>query len=211
MKKHQITSATIFTVIICAWPIFMILSPLSGFNTQAVSLLRDDFMFKLSFIMATLIAPSIVYMLVSLLANKNLNPPRVLALSMLSLYLLLNTLSYSFQYTVFLNLLNAGEIGLAKFFYFGNKESISYFLNQTGYFFWAISVLILFGKYSFEKGVKKAIGIIFSLSAVLSILAYIGLLLNIETLNFLTLPSGVLLLPIGILIIIYSRLYSVKK
>jgi len=122
----------------------------------------------------------------------------------LTVYVALNCISYGSQVVLVPKLLASGMYDQLTLWYFGSEVSIAYFLNQTGYFFWAIGTLVLFSRFVTQKGMIRYISILYVVSAVLSIVAFVGLVINNSTLNSMTFPSGLLLLPVGAMTVVWG-------
>jgi hypothetical protein len=112
------------------------------------------------------------------------------------------TISYTTQYTYFIGIIGSD---IASNWFFGNFNSISYYFNQLGYTFFAIGGIFIGYRYCFEKGIKKAFGIILEMCSLLSIVAFIGLALGNPILNKTTVISGLLTLPFGFIAIAIGR------
>lgn len=211
-NKQLLISAVLFTVIIILWPFFMALSRLPGSITEQLTLIAlKPGIFKLQFFSAFLIAPSIIYLMLA--QREHLSARESLAgkmgLLFLPAYLILVSISYGSQMLLVPGFLKTNDESLVLQWYFGNTDSIPYFLNQMGYFFWALAAITLFGGFIRESGWARLLGILYLFSALLSIIAFLGLILENQSLNSLTFVSGMLMLPIGILSIF--RAVKTKK
>jgi len=176
-------------------------------ENQFIMIKKNIFLFKRCFISAALIAPSITYLIISIIISEDekIDLLKISGLFFILLYFILATFAYSSQFTIFLYLLKSPKYyNLAELFYFGNFNSIVYYINQLGYFSFALGTIFLFSRDILKKGIKKIIALFFLLSAFLSVIAFIGLLLNSPKINSVTLPSGFLTLPLGVLTIIYA-------
>lgn len=209
-KKHSrnlIISGTIYTVILFLWPVFMFLSSgnAGSIEEKLNALIKNSEFYNLNFIAASLIAPSAI-LLISVISGlykkESLGFFDTLGIVILVAYSILNSISYISQYSILSRLLEKKNIEAAKTWYFGNPDSLSYFLNQMGYCLFGIAVLLIFREFLKDKGLNKAVGILFYTSAVLSIIAFIGLLMQNNILNAATVASGLLIVPVGILAII---------
>jgi hypothetical protein len=206
-KNHLIFSGIIFTLILILWPLLMAISQPSGTFEEQLRWVADNTNhMKWQFSLAMLISPAIIYLMVAQLTIANIADKVLLRLGMifLSVYVALNCISYGSQVVLVPKLLEAGLYDQLALWYFGSEVSISYFLNQTGYFFWAIGTLVLFSRYITQKGMIRYISILYVVSAVLSIVAFIGLVINNSTLNSMTFPSGLLLLPVGAMTVVWG-------
>jgi hypothetical protein len=206
-KNHLIISGIIFTLILILWPLLMAISQPSGtFEEQLRWVAENTNHMKWQFFLALLISPSIVYLMSSQLAKADIADKVMLQVGtvFLTVYVALNCISYGSQVVLVPKLLASGMYDQLTLWYFGSEVSIAYFLNQTGYFFWAIGTLVLFSRFVTQKGMIRYISILYVVSAVLSIVAFIGLVINNSTLNSMTFPSGLLLLPVGAMTVVWG-------
>jgi hypothetical protein len=206
-KNHLIISGIIFTLILILWPLLMAISQPSGtFEEQLRWVAENTNHMKWQFFLALLISPSIVYLMSSQLAKADIADKVMLQVGtvFLTVYVALNCISYGSQVVLVPKLLASGMYDQLTLWYFGSEVSIAYFLNQTGYFFWAIGTLVLFSRFVTQKGMIRYISILYVVSAVLSIVAFVGLVINNSTLNSMTFPSGLLLLPVGAMTVVWG-------
>jgi len=206
-NKHLLISGIIFLVILALWPVLMAVSQPSGtFEVQIRWVAENINLLKWQFFLAMLISPSIIYLMAAQLATAG-NPDKILIMPgmiFLAIYAALNCISYGSQVVMVPDLLEAGMQEQLALWYFGSEVSIAYFLNQMGYFFWAIGTLVLFSRFIAKKGMIRYISILYVVSAVLSIVAFLGLVLNNAAMNSMTFPSGLLLLPVGVMTVIWG-------
>jgi hypothetical protein len=211
-NKHLIISGVLFSVVLFTWPILMgMFHPSGTVEEQLIGVSDNISFYKIQFFFAFLISPSIVYMMLSQL-NKFPEKNKLstgLGNIFISVYVVLNCISYGSQVVLVPGFIEQGDMAAARNWYFGSSVSVSYFLNQTGYFFWAVGTIILFIRFLKNKGYSKYIGIIYLISAILSIFAFMGLLINNSFINSITLVSGLVLLPVGILTVIWG--YNGKR
>jgi hypothetical protein len=206
-KNHLIISGIIFTLILILWPLLMAISQPSGtFEEQLRWVAENTNHMKWQFFLALLISPSIIYLMSSQLAKADIADKVMLQVGtvFLTVYVALNCISYGSQVVLVPKLLASGMYDQFTLWYFGSEVSIAYFLNQTGYFFWAIGTLVLFSRFVTQKGMIRYISILYVVSAVLSIVAFVGLVINNSTLNSMTFPSGLLLLPVGAMTVVWG-------
>jgi hypothetical protein len=206
-KNHLIISGIIFTLILILWPLLMAISQPSGtFEEQLRWVAENTNHMKWQFFLALLISPSIIYLMSSQLAKADIADKVMLQVGtvFLTVYVALNCISYGSQVVLVPKLLASGMYDQLTLWYFGSEVSIAYFLNQTGYFFWAIGTLVLFSRFVTQKGMIRYISILYVVSAVLSIVAFVGLVINNSTLNSMTFPSGLLLLPVGAMTVVWG-------
>jgi uncharacterized membrane protein len=205
---HLVISGTLLTLILLLWPVLMAFSqPMGTVDQQLQWVLQHQAVYKANFLLAFFIAPAMIYLIVAQLNAISFIGKMSVRLGMLflALYATFVSISYASQVILLPRLLQGGLIQEAMLWYFNSPFSVAYFLNQMGYFFWAMGVIILFHQSIRVIGIFRYIGYIYLLSAVLSLLAFTGLILDHATLNSLTFASGLLLLPVGILTIIAGR------
>lgn len=201
-KRNLIVSGALFTVVLTTWPLMMaVAGPTGGIGQQLQWVAGHPLFFKMQFILALLIAPAIVYMMLAQLSRLQTydNVSRRFGMVFLAAYVVLNSISYASQAVLLPRFLAAGETELAKAWYFATPASIAYFMNQLGYCFWGIAAFSLFFAVLHGKGVPRVIAALYFLSALLSTMAFAGLLFDSRALMHLTMPSGLVLFPVGIL------------
>ncbi|MBE0661368.1 MAG: hypothetical protein IH597_02785 [Bacteroidales bacterium] len=209
MKTNNflIISGIIFTLILILWPLLMAISQPSGTLIEQLRWVAENTNhMKWQFFLAFLISPALIYLMAAQLTIANIADNVLLRLGMvfLAVYVALNCISYGSQLVLVPKLLEAGMYDQLGLWYFGSEVSIAYFLNQMGYFFWAIGTLVLFSRFVPQKGVIRYISLLYVVSAFLSIVAFVGLILDNATLNSMTFPSGLLLLPVGVITVVWG-------
>jgi hypothetical protein len=180
--------------------------PTGSIDEQLNWIISNVVIYKLQFFMAFLISPSLIYMMIIQL-DKSPAVGKVnmrLGLIFFAVYVVLSSISYASQIILIPGFIEAGLIEQAKVWYFGSFTSISYFMNQMGYFFWSVGAIILYIEFVNLKGIIKYLSIIYLTSAFLSIIAFIGLILSNESINFMTLIGGLVLIPTGIMTVIWG-------
>lgn len=203
--KFLFFGGLVFTLVVLVWPVLMMLSQPGGdMSAQLAAIAENPGLYKLNFIVASLIAPTFTVVLAVLAfgvetRKKTLVLDRLGGL-FLACYAALVTVAYVSQYTYFMSLLAKGY--QAEMWYFNNPQSIAYFLNQLGYAFFALGSMMIAYKLLFEEGGVRAIGILLWISGILSLLAFAGLILDNAVLNFCTIISGVVTVPIGVLVVV---------
>lgn len=206
-NKHLIISGILFTIVLLLWPVLMAVAQPTGTDLEHLKWIENHLtIHKLQFFCAFLIGPAIVYMMIAQL-NKYAYKSQIqskLGYVFLTSYVVFISISYASQFIVLPRLLESKSMELARFMYFNSSISLPYFLNQTGYMFWAATAIVLFYPLLTEKGIIKYISIIYIISAILSFIAFTGLIIQHDKLNSLTLVSGLVLIPVGILTIIWG-------
>lgn len=197
----------LFTGVVILWPILMVFSQVEGDMQEQLLMISDQpGMYMLNFFVASLIAPTMALILV-LLAFRVKTRENTLVLNILGSifiapYITFVSFAYASQYTILQGFLRVGDLVQAKIWYFENSTSFPYFVNQLGYVFYGLSGLLIGYKFLREKGIPRAIGILLWISGILSFIAFFGLVVGSELLNSTTIISGLLTLPIGILVMI---------
>lgn len=205
-NKNLIISGLLFTIVLFLWPIFMGISQPQGTDIEQLNWIQEnDGIYKVQFFFAFLISPSIIYMMVSQLDKfQENNISSKLGFMFLTGYFVLSSISYASQIILVPKLLDSGLLEQAKVWYFGSSSSVTYFINQMGYCFWGIGAMVLFIKLLKEKGMVKYLSIIYTISATLSIIAFLGLITDNISINSLTFYSGLVLIPTGIMTTIWG-------
>ncbi len=206
-SRNLIISGSLFTLILLLWPAFMALSGGSAgsLEEKVQEISQDGTFYYINFVIASLIAPSAVALILivsGLYRKENKGLLDTIGIVLLIGYGILNSISYISQYSILAGLITTEKLSDAIEWLFDNKDSLVYFLNQMGYSLFGLGVIIIFMRSLREKGIIKASGLIFCVSGALSILAFVGLLLQNELLNMLTILSGLLLVPAGVLAVI---------
>ena len=202
--------AIITLAILILWPVMMVLSQLSGtMDERLAKLAADSTPYRLNFIVASLIAPPLVLVMIMLSRFHGTKKQTPLlnhfGMIMLAPYMILVTIAYSAQYTMVPAALAAGDVQTARQWFFENPQGFSYFFNQLGYTFFALSALAIGWRYLFESGLLKGIGFLLLGSGILSFIAFAGLALQNETINSVTFISGLLMLPFCVLVMLWAR------
>lgn len=202
--------AIITLAILILWPVMMVLSQLSGtMDERLAKLAADSTPYRLNFIVASLIAPPLVLVMIMLSRFHGTKKQTPLlnhfGMIMLAPYMILVTIAYSAQYTMVPAALAAGDVQTARQWFFENPQGFSYFFNQLGYTFFALSALAIGWRYLFESGLLKGIGFLLLGSGILSLIAFAGLALQNETINSVTFISGLLMLPFCVLVMLWAR------
>lgn len=206
-NKHLVVSGILFTLVLFMWPILMLVAQPEGTVIEQLDWIsKHSGIYRLQFFLAFLIAPAILYLMWAQLGGATLENRIVFRLGwvFLTAYLVLNSISYASQAILVPKFLVSGMKDLALSWYFNSDISIAYFCNQTGYAFWGVGAFILFGPLMTRKGIIRYLGIIYGISALLSLVAFLGLVFDNEGINSLTLPAGLVLIPVGILTVIWG-------
>ncbi len=202
-RKLLLYGGSTFTIIVLLWPVLMIIAEPGGtVQEQFSSIVENSFAYRINFFLASLIAPALVVVMITLalfVDTKKETPfLNFLGAFLLIPYLILVSIAYASQYVLLPKVFDYPE--LAMNWFFASPYSIAYFLNQLGYTFFAFAACAIGWKFLFEIGLSKGIGVLLWASGSLSIIAFIGLAIQNEFLNFATFLSGVLTIPFGILV-----------
>ncbi|MBN2350717.1 MAG: DUF4386 family protein [Bacteroidales bacterium] len=213
-KKRLFFSALFFSIILAMWPVFAVISMPSGdLKDQLDSIYKAPALYIINFSLALLIGPALVYMLLSFFKTikvKVLKPFNVFGIWCYIVYLIFITFSYASQTIVLPVMLKSCPQETQLKWYFLNEPSIPGYLNQTGYLIWSLGTILLFFPFFKLKGIPGFIPIILFASALLQIMASFGYFFQNPYLSNLTSFSGILLLPVGILILIFSLRLKVE-
>jgi len=206
-KKNLIVSGVLFTVVLLAWPLMMVLAkPIGSIGQQLLWVAGHALLYRAQFVLALLLAPAIVYMMLAQLNRRQTadSISRRFGMVFLAAYVVLNSVSYASQAVLLPRFLATGQMDLARAWYFASPWSVAYFINQLGYCFWGIAAIALFfGSFRGQR-LPGLIAAFYFLSALLSIFAFAGLLFESQAFMRLTLPSGLVLFPVGILTIAWG-------
>ena len=204
-KKHLIISGILFIIVLVLWPVFMMLSQPTGSDEDQLNwVLNHLTLYKIQFFLAFLIAPSIIYLMLAQLGKQVTTENNMIKFGYIFIagYAVLVSIAYCSQIILVPGLLKNGLIDQAKAWYFGSTVSATFFIDQLGYCFWGIGTIVLFRQFLNGKGIIRSLGILYLVSAVLSIIAFIGLILDNKLMKEMTLYSGLMLIPVAILTII---------
>jgi hypothetical protein len=209
-STHVIISGLLLLILLLAWVGTMILSPFGGSpQDQLQQVFMNWRTYQISFVIALFIAPAYLYFMFSLLRldETEIGIYTAAGLTIACFYLVCATIAYGAQVTLVPYYLNRGQLLMAQYWFFFDNHSISYYINQTGYALWSMSALFLFTGMVGKKGIARVIGFLFVLSASLSLVAYAGLIFKFPALNLMTIPSGMLTIPISL----FSIMLAAKK
>ncbi len=199
-----------FTLVVLLWPVLMTASEITGsVEEQLWQISEAPGLFMANFFWASLIAPTILVLMLTFTryTETRKQSPLKYRLSLLFLagYFVIVSISYVSQYTYLPHLLAEGNIDLAVAWYFGNESSRPYFFNQLGYSLFGIAAILIGYKLFHEPLLPKLIGIVLWASGLLCLLAFLGLILNIPGQGLISILSGLLTLPVGIMSIVWGR------
>ncbi len=208
-KKKLLYSAISFSAILFLWPLITAISIPEGNVQEQISVIAGPpWLHVLNFSIALLMGPAMIWMLIRLYPFLSIHLRKfnlVLSVLFYSIYLVLVTVSYGSQVLYFPFLLDKpSDPELMKWFFY-NDESVPVFINQTAYLFWSIGSFFYFIPGIIrERGFLQISFLIFIISASLQTLATLDIYIGINSLKGLSFISGILLLPAGILLIIFS-------
>jgi hypothetical protein len=200
----------LFTLVVLLWPVLMTASEVTGsVEEQLRQISEAPGLFRANFFWASLIAPSILVLMLTFAryTETRKHTPLIYRLSLLFLtgYFVFVSISYVSQYTYLPRLLADGNIDLALAWYFGNESSRPYFFNQLGYSLFGIAAILIGYKMFYESLLPRLIGIVLWASGLLCLLAFLGLILHIPGQGLISILSGLLTLPVGIMAILWGR------
>ena len=199
-----------FTVVVLLWPILMAVSELQGQVAEQLQQIgQEPGLYMANFFVASLIAPAILVLMITFAfavdTGRRVPVFDYVGAVFLAAYAVLVSVSYTSQYAYLPRLLAAGEMETAMLWYFGCRLSVPYFLNQLGYASFGIAALLIAYKLLYERGIPRVIGILLWISALLSLAAFAGLAFQIEAQGVLSIISGLLTLPMGVLSINWGK------
>jgi CDP-diacylglycerol--glycerol-3-phosphate 3-phosphatidyltransferase len=199
-----------FTVVVLLWPALMTASEITGsVEEQLRQITEAPGLYMANFFWASLIAPSIMVLMLTFARYTDIRKqiPLIYRLSLLFLagYFVFVSISYVSQYAYLPRLLAEGNTDLAVAWYFGNESSRPYFFNQLGYSLFGIAAVLIGYKMLHEPLLPRLIGIVLWVSGLLCLLAFLGLILHIPAQGLISILSGLLTLPVGIMSILWGR------
>lgn len=191
-------------VFVGAWVVLMVLTAPRGSVEEQLERLRSSTtLYRLTFVNASLIAPSVVTMLI-LAGEIPDRHPGVLDLPgiiFLAAYLAVITVVYTSQYTVFPSLLGRnGES--AALLYFGDRRSLPYYGALLAYALFGVAAMFLAPPLISAGGVWTWAGWLLFASGFGSVVGFAGYSAKIRVLELLNVVAGVLVVPLAILIVI---------
>ena len=215
-RKNQRGAAALFwggmffTVIVMLWPILMVISEVQGtVDEQLLQILQTPRLYMANFLVASLIAPALLFLMLTFAfaVETRMRIPlfEQIGAVFLTVYTALVSIAYTSQYAYLPRLLAAGEMEQARLWLFSSNVSLPYYLNQLGYACFAVAALLIGFKLLYETGIPRIIGTLLWASALLSLLAFGGLALQLEAQGIASVMSGLLTLPVGILSIFWGK------
>jgi hypothetical protein len=206
-NKHLVFSGILFTTVLFLWAISMSISQPQGNIWEQFRWISNHLVLhNIQFFFVFLISPSIIYLMLSQLDKYPTEHTIAYRLGTVFLngYFVLNSLAYASQVILVPKLLSSGLTDQANVWYFGSSASVAFFINQMGYCFWGLGTIFLFSRLIKERGMIKYLSIIYVISAILSVIAFIGLILDNKSINSMTLYSGFTQIPLGVMTIIWG-------
>ena len=207
----------LFIALVTIWPILAALSlPAGELNEQIAAVIQKQWLYTLNFIVASMIAPVTIGILTALAffskTQKQAGLGSVVGIVFGGVYLMCATLAYVSQVTLLPLLLSHGfDVETIQFWYFNNPMSFPFIVDLLGYAFFSVSVILITYKFFFEKGSVRWIAILMTVSAVLSIAAFIGVVVQVQWLQNLTIASGIVTLPAMLLVLVNAKKISGDK
>ena len=202
LRPALLISSGAVIVLVLGWVILMILTaPRGSVEEQLERLRRSSAAYRWNFVNASLIAPPMVTMLV-LIRDVPPRGPGILdgaGTAFLIAYLALITPTYASQYTVLPAVLRKGSAA-AWHLYFGDPESLSYFLGLLAYGLFGVGASLLAPPLVGAGGVWTWAGWTLLGSGVSSILGFAGYAAKSKALEFLNVVGGVLTIPFAALV-----------
>ncbi len=194
------------------WIILMPLTVPSGSYTEQLAMLKEDItLYIINFIIAAFIAfpMATVLILLSLLKTKTESRKiNLLIYAFVLLYWLLVSAAYISQVVTLPALVTTtGQNSLDDilYMYFHNPRSLPAFIDFLGYAFFGLAAIILGYKIISLDRIMRTAAIIMWVSGITSILAFAGIAAGINEAGVLSIFSGVMVIPLCILIILWGR------
>ncbi len=218
--------AGVCTGVLAVWPVLSFVSLPAGEPLEQIRTVSAfPWAYALNFAVALVIAPLLVTVLISFYRERareavlrgDVDHVEAVALAKgkdpssgggvrigYGLYIILASLSYGSQ--VILSIFGPWQLrpGDALSWFFYNQQSVPYVVNQTGYLIWGITTLLFFAPLIRKRGFVRWIALLLSISSVLQIAATLGLYVGLIGLTQLTAFSGLLLLPVTVMMIFYG-------
>ncbi len=206
MKKRQlIWISAVLILVLLLWPLLASLTLPPGYPGNPVNQIASHLdLFRINFFVALLIGPFLVVMMGMYhdhVFGRRLKFFRSTGMTTLVIYIVLVSVSYGSQQWVPSMIVKGDSASLERWFFYSGR-STAYFLNQLGYFVWSFGAMMLFYPLWWQSGRRIFIVTITYLSAFLSILSFAGMLMDNYLLNSMTIYSGLLMLPMAILIMV---------
>jgi len=204
--KYLIWGGIIYTAILLLWPVFMFMGIGGPIEQQLAFISLHPAIHILGFFFAFLIAPAFGFIMIMTLESIEGKNRALYNFSLIffAVYAVLVSISYSAQFALVPRLLRSGMTGIAAQWYFNTPDSIAGFFNQMGYSILIIPMMLWAIELLKQKGVLKVTAVFLILSSALQLGAFIGMIADIPELSFLTLPSGLMVLPLGVLSVLYG-------
>lgn len=198
-----ITTAAVFLALLIAWIALMAATAPRGTVDEQLRRLRArSRLYQLTFVNASLIAPTVVTLLALLLAVPDREPPGALdaaGLTLMGAYAALNTLAYTSQYTLLPRLLRTGRDPVR--WYFGSHDSYPYFLALTGYAVFGIGAALLSVAFLGQPGLWRWTGIVLLASGIASVAGFAGYASGSRVLEGGSIIGGALCVPLAVLVL----------
>ncbi|SMP39260.1 hypothetical protein SAMN06296020_101207 [Anoxynatronum buryatiense] len=206
-RIHMIISACLLLAVLILWVVNMTRINMTGEIEQQLQWVVAHWeTYQMTFIAAMAIAPVFLYFIYILqrvvLISGGIRKAAGVTLALF--YVIFVTFSYISQLTLLPLYLSRNMSAMASTWFFYESHSIAYFTNQTGYALWGGAMLFLFGHLVKYPGLRRWLGVLITIAALLSLAAFAGLLLDLDGLNMLTLVSGALVIPIAVLSIVLA-------
>lgn len=199
-----VVSAWVVLVTVVAWLVLLLPAMPTGELGEQLAALREGMgMYRWGFVNAAVINPALVVMLSAatmVLARGPLRPHEIAGGILLAAYWVLPTLAYVSQFALLPRLLDKEA---AELWYFGNPESVSYWLAMTGYGLFGIGAVLFASR--FLDGTARVFGWVLLASGLASAVGLVGYGLANETLELGATLGGAMVVPLAILALLAAR------
>jgi hypothetical protein len=213
--KWLFITSLAFTIFVILWVVFMIANQIPGsIGEQLAEIKRDPFLYKLTFVNASMISITLVPMMIILALFNDIKKgfSNVWGAVLQVPYTILVSIGYTSQYVALPRILSDTGIDSARIWYFGNPSGIPYFLVFLGYTFFSLSALLIGWGYIKQKGIRRLIGWLLWLSGITGIIGFIGMVMNVSIIELGMMISGAVTLPFGIISALYGlRLQKLNR
>ncbi len=211
VNNWLIWTGTFLLVTITTWVLLLILTfPEGSLERQLVQLADQPLYFQFTFINASVIAPAVVVLMILLALftpeeSNTFAVSEIVSVIFLAPYLLLTSVAYTSQFAFLPKLVRSisnESMDYILLWYFNNPDSMIYFFDVLGYTFFGFSAVLIGLKCLKYSRLLKGIGATLLVSGLLAIAGFIGYSLEIVLLETGILVSGILIVPLVILVII---------
>ena len=213
IRKQIVFVAFVGLLLVVIWIILTIFTIPSGTVQDQIVRLKNNLpLYKWSFFNASLISIPMSVLIISLAFSGNTFKERML-LNILSVfwlvpYVMLVSIAYVSQYTLFPRLLNSNsDVHLIEMLYFYNRDSFVYFFDLLGYVFLSLSAFFVGLKLILSRNkFRRGVGVLFWLMAFSALIGFTGYIMDNTVIE-----QGVMISGIFSIILLFLISVSGKK